>query len=132
METKNFNFLPVLKAGLIAGFIGAGLNNIWSLIAAGLGATIPPAFAIAVTISSIVPVLFGAVIYFVLVRFVPKGATVFTVIGVAFLLFSFFPVFNTPQLPDGTVTDSTFPLLVGPMHAFSGILAIWGIPKWSR
>jgi Family of unknown function (DUF6069) len=112
--------------------MGAGLNNIWSLLASALDVTIPPGFFIATTLSSVFPVLVGAILFFVFVRFVPKGQTVWTVISVAFLLFSFYPVFNTPQLPDGTVTDSTFPLLVGPMHAISGILAIWGIPKWSK
>jgi hypothetical protein len=50
---------------------------------------------------------------------------------IALCLLSLFPVFNTPQLPDGTVPDNTFPLLAGPMHIISGILATWGIPRWS-
>lgn len=132
MQNTEINFGRVLKAGLIAGFIGVGLNNIWSLIAGALGATIPPAFAIAVTISSLLPVVVGSLIYFVLARYVPKGQLIFLILGAGFLLFSFFPVFNNPQLPDGTVMDETFPLLVGPMHVFSGVLALYGIPKWSR
>lgn len=133
MSTENqITFSKALKAGLIAGLIGAGINNIWSFIAALLGATIPPAFAMAVTISSLLPVLIGAMLFFVFARYIPRGSLVWTVLSVAFILFSFYPVFNTPQLPDGTVVDSTFPLLVGPMHAFSGFLAVWGIPKWSK
>jgi hypothetical protein len=132
MQNNEINFGRVLKAGLIAGFIGAGLNNIWSLIAGALGATIPPAFAIAVTISSLLPVVVGSLLYFILVRYAPKGQLLFTVLGVGFLLFSFFPVFNNPQLPDGTLMDETFPMLVAPMHVFSGVLALYGIPKWSR
>jgi hypothetical protein len=61
-----------------------------------------------------------------------KGKLVWYIVGVAFSLLSLFPVFNTPQLPDGTVLDSTFPLLAGPMHIISGFLATWGIPKWSK
>ncbi len=132
MQNTEVNFGRVLKAGLIAGFIGVGLNNIWSLIASALGATIPPAFALAVTISSLLPVIVAALIYFVLARNLAKGQLIFTVLGVGFLLFSFFPIFNNPQLPDGTVMDETFPLLVAPMHVFSGALALYGIPKWSR
>lgn len=132
MEAKNISFLPVLKAGLIAAFIGAGLNNIWSVIAGALGATVPLTFAVMVTISSFIPVLVAAIIYFVLVRFVPRGAMVFTVVGVLFLLYSFYPVFTTTSLPNGTILDDTFPFLVGPMHVFSGGLALYGIPKWSR
>lgn len=132
MSTSNFSFIRALKAGAIAGLIGAGINNVWSLIANLFGATIPPGFAMAITISSIFPMLVGAILFFVLMRFVPKGNLVWLIASVGFLLVSFYPVFFTPQLPDGTITDSTFPILVGPMHAFSGFLAIWGIPRWSR
>lgn len=64
METQNLTIVQALKAGAIAGLIGAGLNNIWSLIAAALGATIPPGFAIAVTLSSFVPVLSWSIYFF--------------------------------------------------------------------
>jgi hypothetical protein len=133
MSTENqLTFLKALKGGAIAGLIGAGINNIWSLIANALGATIPPSFAIAVTMSSIFPVLIGAILYFVFVRYVPKGKVVWISLAVAFILFSFYPVFSNPQLPDGKMLDETFPLLVGPMHIFSGFLAVWGIPRWSK
>lgn len=129
---NEITFVKALKAGAIAGLIGAGLNNIWSLIANALGATIPPGFALATTLSSILPVLVGAVIFYVLMKFVPKGYVIWLVVSIGFTLFSFYPVFNTPQLPDGTVLDDTFPLLAGPMHAISGFLAAWGIPKWAK
>jgi hypothetical protein len=133
MSTENqLTFLKALKGGAIAGLIGAGLNNIWSLIANALGATIPSGFALAVTMSSIFPLLIGAILFFVFVRFVPKGKLVWIALSVAFILFSFYPVFSNPQLPDGTVMDDTFPLLAGPMHVISGFLAVWGIPRWSK
>lgn len=132
MQKQNITFLKVLKGGAIAGLIGAGLNNIWTLIANALGATVPPGFALAVTMSSIFPLLIGAIIYFFLMKYAAKGKMIWLIVSIGFTLFSFFPVFNTPQLPDGTLLDSTFPLLVGPMHAISGFLAIWGIPKWSK
>jgi hypothetical protein len=132
MSNNQLTLVKALKAGLIAGAIGAGINNVWSLIASALGATIPAGFFIAVTISSILPVLIGALLFFVFVRFVPKGQIIWLVLSIGFTLFSFYPVFTTPQLPDGTVLDSTFPLLAAPMHAFSGFLAIWGIPRWSK
>lgn len=132
METKNADLMKSLKGGAIAGLFAAGLNNIWTLIASALGATIPPGFAFPVTVSSILPLLIGSLIYFLIMKFAPKGAIVWLVLSIGFTLLSFFPVFNTPQLPDGTKLDSTFPLLVGPMHAISGFLAAWGIPKWSK
>jgi hypothetical protein len=132
METTNLTFMKALKGGAIAGLIGAGLNNTWSLLAGAMGATVPPAFAIAVTMSSIFPVLIGAALFFLFAKYVPKGKIVWMILSIGFVLFSFYPVFNTPQLPDGTLLDSSFPLLVGPMHAISGFLAVWGIPKWSK
>ena len=41
METQNITFIKALKGGAIAGLIGAGLNNIWTLIANALGSTVP-------------------------------------------------------------------------------------------
>ncbi len=132
MEIQNITFLKALKGGAIAGLIGAGLNNIWTLIANALGATVPPGFTLAVTMSSIFPLLIGAIIYFFLMKYTAKGKMIWLIVSIGFTLVSFFPVFNTPQLPNGTLLDSTFPLLVGPMHAISGFLAIWGLPKWSK
>lgn len=132
MSTQSVTLSKAIKGGAIVGFIGAGLNNIWSLIAGYLGATIPPGFAIAVTISSFLPILIGAVIFYLLNRFTSKANLIWIALGVGFTLVSFYPVFTTPQLPDGTLVDETFPLLVGPMHAISGFLAVWGIPRWSK
>jgi len=132
MTSTNLTFVQALKGGFIAGIIAAGLNNLWTLIAKALGATIPAGFVFPVTVSSIFPLVIGAIIYFLLVRFAPKGNIIWIALSVLFTLVSFFPVFNTPQLPDGTSLDSTFPLLVGPMHAISGFLAVWAIPKFSK
>jgi hypothetical protein len=133
MSTENnLTILKALKGGAIAGLIGVGVNNLWSLIANALGSTVPPGFAIAVTMSSLFPTIIGALLFFVFVKYVPKGKLIWIAVAVIFTLISFYPVFNSPQLPDGTVMDETFPLLVGPMHAFSGFLAIWGIPRWSK
>lgn len=132
MESQNITFIKALKGGAIAGLIGVGLNNIWSLIANALGATVPPGFTVAVIMSSIFPLLIGAIIYFFLIKYAGKGKMIWLVLSIGFTLLSFFPVFNTPQLPDGTVVDSTFPLLVAPMHVISGILGVWGIPKWAK
>jgi hypothetical protein len=132
MLTHDLTFAKALKGGAIAGLIGVGLNNFWSILAGMLGATVPPGFVITVTVSSILPVLIGATLFFVFVKFVPKGHTIWFAISIGFILFSFYPVFNTSQLADGTRVDDTFPMLVVPMHIISGFLAVWGIPKWSK
>lgn len=131
MSDNHLTLSRALRAGAMAGFLGAGLNNIWSLIASALGASIPPGFFMAVTISSILPALIGAILFFVLLRFVPQGKIVWLLTGVVITLASLYPAFTTTQLQDGTTVDDTFPLLVVPMHLFSGFLSIWGIPRWS-
>jgi hypothetical protein len=132
MELTNTTLVKALKGGAITGIIAAGINNIWSLIAHAMGATIPPGFVVPITMASILPLLVGAVIFFVLVKYAPKGNIIWLVVSIGFTLYSFYPVWNTPQLPDGTILDSTFPLLAAPMHAFSGFLGVWGIPKFSK
>ncbi len=132
METQQLTIRQALKGGAIAGLISAGLNNIWTLIAGAIGATIPAGFFGPVTISSIFPLLIGSIIFFLMIKFLPKGNIFWLVLSIGFTLISFYPVFNTPALPDGTQLDDTFPLLVGPMHAISGLLAAWGIPKWAK
>lgn len=132
MSTSTISISKAVKAGAIAGIAGAVLNNIWLFIAGSMGVTIPPSFAIAVSISSVLPVVIGSVIFFLLMKFSAKGLNIWYAIAGIFTLISFYPVFNTPQLPDGTITDSTFPVLIGPMHLISGLLALWGIPKWSK
>lgn len=129
---KNITFVKALRGGAIAGLLGVGLNNIWSLVANALGATIPPGFAVATTVSSLFPVVVASVIYFLLVRFSEKGYLLWLAVSIAFTLISFYPVFTTTQLPDGTIVDETFPLLAAPMHVISGFLAVWGIPRWSK
>jgi Family of unknown function (DUF6069) len=132
METQKPTFIKALKAGAIAGIIGAAANNAWLLIAKALGATIPAGFAIPVVVSSIFSVLVGAVFFFLLLKFLSKGKLIWYIVGGAISVLSIIPVFNTPALPDGTVLDSTFPLLAAPMHLISGFLATWGIPKWAK
>lgn len=132
MEIQKVTLINALKGGAIAGLIGAGVNNLWSLVANSLGATIPLGFALAVTMSSLFPVLIGSVIFYGLVKFLSKGKTIWYAVAAAVTLLSLFPVFNSPKLPDGTVMDATFPLLAAPMHFLSGFLATWGIPRWSK
>ena len=129
--TTQLTFLNTLKAGAIAGFVGAGLNHVWSFIAQALGSVPPPGFALAVTISSVLLVVVGAVFYFLLARFVPKGALIWTVVGVIFMLASCYSP-TLPTLPDGTAAPEGFALLTIPMHLISGLIALWGIPRWSN
>jgi len=120
-----------LKAGGIAGLLAAGINNIWSLLAEAMGSVAPPGFPFAVTVSSVFPLLVGAMLYFMLVRFFPKGALLYTAVAVLFLLLSLYPTLYYAG-PDGMAPTKGFTLLTLPMHLIAGSLGIWGIPKFSR
>lgn len=125
-------FLKAIRGGLIAGLIGAGLNNLWSLVAQALGSVTPPGFPIAVTMSSIFPLMIGAILYFLLVKFSDKGHIIFVVIAVVFTLFSLYPTISITEMPDGSPLGEGFTMLTLPMHLISGALAVWGIPKFSK
>lgn len=129
---SSLTFGKAMKAGLIAGLVSAALNNVWSLIAQALGSEAPAGFPIAVTISSILPTLIGAVLFFVLVKYLGKGELIFVIIAATFTLVSLIPTINTTEMPDGTVVGAGFTMLTLPMHLIAGAVAIWGIPRFSR
>jgi hypothetical protein len=131
-STERMSFSKVLKAGFIAGFISAGLNNIWSFIAQALGSNTPPGFPIAVTLSSIIPTVIGAILFYVLVLYLRNGGTIFIIIAAVFTSSSLFPTLTTTEFQDGTPVGDGFTLLTLPMHLISGAVAVWAIPKFSK
>ncbi|SHH96598.1 hypothetical protein SAMN04488109_6292 [Chryseolinea serpens] len=131
MQATTLTFGKAVRAGGIAGLLAAGLNNIWSLLAQAMGSVPPPGFPFAVTVSSIFPLLVGAMLYFMLVRFFPKGALLYTAVAVLFLLLSLYPTLYYARL-DNMPPTKGFTLLTLPMHLIAGGLGIWGIPKFSR
>lgn len=131
MENQTPTFVQSLKAGAITGVASAVLNIIWNMVAQSLGSVPPPDFTMAVIMASIVPLLLGSVVYFLLVKYTAKGKLIFWIVGGAFLLFSFGGPMQ-PQLPDGSPTPEGFALLTIPMHAIAGLLALWGIPRFAR
>ena len=131
METQKPTFTQALKGGLISGVIAAPLNVTWYFIAQSTGSVAPRHFITNVIVSSIVPLLIGAVLYFSLVKFSKKGKMIFLVISGVFTLASLYSTMQ-PTMPDGTVTPEGFTLLTLPMHLIAGGIAMWGIPKFSK
>ncbi|MCZ8355350.1 MAG: hypothetical protein O9340_11480 [Cyclobacteriaceae bacterium] len=131
MDNQTVSLLQTLKAGAISGFIGMGLNHGWSIVAQQLGSVAPEGFTMAVTISSVFPILIAAVVYYLMIKFLKKGKSVFVVLGSLFLLFSLYGPLQ-PIMPDGSPTPEGFALLTIPMHFISGITAIAGIIRWSK
>lgn len=130
---KSTKYLTVFKAALFAGILSAGINTVWNQIAISLFDIqgLPKGFAIAVIMSSILPVLFASLVYFLLNRFFTRGYLLYMILGIAFMLFSNFPAFET-NLPDGTQMPKYFALLVIPMHFVAGLSALYFIPKRTK
>lgn len=126
-------FSKVIKAGFLAGLISAAINTIWIQLGILIMnvSGLPKGFSIAVIMSSILPVVFASIIYFLLIRNFTRGYLLYMFLGVSFMLLSNFPAFET-TLPDGTPTPSNFALLVIPMHFVAGLSALYLIPLKTR
>jgi Family of unknown function (DUF6069) len=131
METQKPTIVQSLKGGLIAGVIAASANLAWNFIAQSMGSVAPPNFAIAVAMSSILPLVLGGVFYFLLVKFTAKGKMIFLIVSGVFTLLSLYGPMQ-PMMPDGTPTPEGFAMLTIPMHIIAGGAAIWGIPKFAK
>jgi hypothetical protein len=83
-----------------------------------------------ITGASVVPTIIGALCYFGLSRFTSKAKLIFTIAGIAFMLFSFLGPLS-PELPDGTPTPEGFAGLTLPMHIIAGLVAVIFIPKYT-
>lgn len=131
METLKPTFTQAIKGGLISGVVAAPLNLTWNLIAPSLGSVPPPNFMIAVAVSSILPLLIGAILYFLLVKYSKNGRMIFLVVSAVFTIVSLYGTIQ-PTMPDGTAAPQGFALLTIPMHLIAGAVAMWGIPKFSN
>ena len=131
METIKPTFKQAIVGGLISGVIAAPLNEIWDFIAVAFGSIAPPNFMVAVVISSIVSLLIGAVLYFLLMKYSKRGRMIFLAVSTVFTLLSLYATMQ-PVMPDGSATPHGFALLTIPMHLIAGGVAMWGIPKYSN
>ncbi len=131
METQKPTFTQALKGGLISGAIAAPLNLVWNFVAQSLGSMAPPNFIFGVIMSSLFPLLIGAILYFLLVKYSNIGKMIFLVVSGVFTLVSLYGPMQ-PVMPDGSTAQQGFPLLTIPMHLIAGGMAMWGIPKFSK
>lgn len=107
MKSK-LNFTQSIVAGTKAAGVSAVINAIlfFAFHAAGvITDTVfiqpeQPLTVVPVLISSVLPTLIGACLFFLFERFTNAGYTIFTVIAIAFLLFSFSsPFMAVPGMP---------------------------------
>jgi hypothetical protein len=131
-QINSKSILKVLKAASQGGLIAAGINISWLFILeysfkiTGL----PNGFPIAVVISSILPILIGAIVYFFLQKNFKEANKLFIFIGASFTALSMFPSFAV-TLPDGTPTPEHFALLTIPMHFVAGFVGLFYITQRS-
>ncbi len=131
-QINSKSILKILKAAFQGGLIAAGINISWlfileySLNIAGL----PTGFAVAIVISSILPILLGAIVYFFLQKHFQEAGRLFIFIGASFTALSLFPSFAT-TLPDGSLAPEYFALLTIPMHFVAGFVGLFYITKKS-
>ncbi len=131
-ELNNKKLANILKAAFQGGLITAGINISWLFILEYILKIngLPNGFPVAVVISSIVPILIGAFIYFFLQKHFKEANRLFIFIGGSFTAFSLFPSFAS-VLPDGTPTPEHFALLTIPMHFVAGIIGLYYITQRS-
>ena len=135
-ETKNGQQKPLigrsLLGGLIAGVAASILNNIWLLVYPLItGNEVPEIINIgSVTTSSILGLLVGGFVYFVLHRLTKKGTFIFITAGVVFTFLSLMGPINMTELPDGNSAPEGFALLTIPMHLIAGLASVIITPKW--
>ena len=132
MENQKPTLIDALRGGLISGVIAAVINGVWNLAAQPLlNIQVPLIGLVQTTMASILPMLFGGILFFLLAKFTGKGKMTFVVISAVFTIVSLYGTVQ-PVLPDGTPAPDGFTLLTMPMHLIAGAVAIWGIPKFSK
>ena len=135
-ETKNGQQKPLISrfllGGLIAGVAATILNNIWLLVyPLTTGNEVPEIINIgSVTASSILGLLVGGFVYFLLHRLTQKGTFIFISAGVVFTFLSLMGPINMTELPDGNAAPEGFTLLTIPMHLIAGLASVIITPKW--
>lgn len=122
-----------VKAGLIAALSAAVLNNLYNLIYTAItGIDVSAIVNVAsITMASLVPILAGTLVYFVLTRVTAKADIIF-IIGAAALTMLSLTGPLSPTLPDGSATPSGFAALTIPMHFIAGLACILVLPRVSR
>ncbi|MEE2743810.1 MAG: DUF6069 family protein [Bdellovibrionota bacterium] len=129
MEGKEPKVGKFLLGGLLAGFLGALVNNIYSFLYTSItGFSIPKVIHVgSITSASILLVVISSLFYFLLEKFTSKARLIYIIVGVIFLILSFLGPLSS-HLPDGTPTPEGFAGLALPMHIISGLLAFILIP----
>ncbi|MCG9880142.1 MAG: hypothetical protein MH472_06035 [Bacteroidia bacterium] len=130
INAASTTYKNVLKAAFRGSLIASGINIAWlySLEFLLKISGLPKGFPLAVVLSTIIPLLLGAILYVVFVKNFKKGEVMFLMLASGFTLLSLFPSFE-PMLPDGNPAPENFALLTVPMHFFAAVIGVFYILK---
>ena len=126
-------FPKFVKAGFMAALSAAALSNIYNLIYTAItGIDVSAVVNVeSITMASLVPILAGTLVYFVLTRVTAKADIIFIIGAAALTMLSLMGPLS-PTLPDGSATPSGFAALTIPMHFIAGLACILVLPRISR
>lgn len=127
------NLAWIIKASLQGSLVAAGLNIAWLF---GLEyylsiQNLPKGFQVAVVLATIIPIILGAFLYFLLAKNFAEGKRLFLFIGAGFTALSIFPSFQS-TLPDGNLVPEHWVLLTVPMHFIAGGIGLYYITSGKK
>ena len=104
---KKLTFLEILKAGGIAGVVSAIINAILFYISKSAGiitdyillpANNEPMTVVPIVLSSLIPSILGAIVYYFIQKYSNSGLKIFQIISVVLLFVSFVNPFMIPNV----------------------------------
>ncbi len=131
MNTK-LNFKQTMKASAFSALTAVIINTILFFIFKALGFFTDDIFIqpnqpltiLPILISSILPTLIGGLLFFVLEKYTAKGFMIFSIISIAFLLFSFSSPFT--KIPNVTMA---YGIALNVLHVVVAIPLLYFINK---
>ncbi len=123
--------LKCIGAGLKSAGLAALTNHIWSAIAWLVGCSYPTGFVFVVSLFTMLPIILSAILYHNLFKhFGSKGELFFiSIVAIVSLGLLYFPL--RVELTDEQMAAQGFGLMRLPMHFFSTLICMWGIPKFA-
>ncbi len=127
------DFYNCLKAGFKVGIIAAVINLVW-FIAARILLLIdyPSVKWHFVLIATMLPILLGGVVYYLLYSATRHHRIVFILGCMALLICSILAGPLAPMLPDGSPSNRDFKILTIPMHCVAAFMCAFLIPAWNH
>lgn len=132
-QTQQVAFGKIPQAVLVAGVGGAVINAILWFIGNAVGGMKIP--LVPVIAFSVIGVVIGGVLYWLLGKFTKRPITLFTIIAIVFLVaYGIMPIMalSNPPAPGLELFNTTTTVVTELMHIVSGALAIGAFTRIAR